>query len=111
MIGVENALSPIGEICLNLRIIIDIGGAMTISLSAQWTHVNFCDSNTGEKVDGIWLHKAWAPLGKKAVSWRWYELEIMVDVSHVSKESMKQMILPPIQAPIICIPFFCTCTV
>ncbi|MAU16105.1 MAG: peptidase M19 [Muricauda sp.] len=87
MIGVENAY-PIGE---------DLGkieeyhkrGARYISL-AHNGHSQFSDSNTGEK-DSVWLHNGLSELGKKAVA-EMNRLGIMIDVSHPSREAMKQMI-------------------
>ncbi|HUH47839.1 MAG TPA: dipeptidase [Arenibacter sp.] len=95
MIGVENGY-PIGE---------DLGefenyhkmGARYISLSHNG-HSQFCDSNTGE-ADGIWLHNGLSELGKAAIV-EMNRLGIMIDVSHPSEASMKQMIALS-KAPII----------
>ncbi|MCM4152477.1 membrane dipeptidase [Arenibacter sp. N53] len=95
MIGVENAY-PIGEDLSQFEKYFDLG-ARYISLSHNG-HSQFCDSNTGE-ADGIWLHNGLSELGKKAVV-EMNRLGIMIDVSHVSKESMKQMIALS-KAPII----------
>ena len=95
MIGVENAY-PIGEDLSQFENYYDLG-ARYISLSHNG-HSQFCDSNTGE-ADGIWLHNGLSELGKKAVT-EMNRLGIMIDVSHVSKESMKQMIALS-KAPII----------
>ncbi|MEX0359841.1 MAG: dipeptidase [Allomuricauda sp.] len=95
MIGVENAY-PIGE---------DISkfedyhnrGARYISLSHNG-HSQFCDSNTGE-ADNEWLHNGLSDLGKQAVK-EMNRLGIMIDISHPSAESMKQMVQLS-EAPII----------
>jgi membrane dipeptidase len=95
MIGVENAY-PIGE---DLSKFEDYHerGARYISLSHNG-HSQFCDSNTGEK-DSIWLHNGLSKLGQSAVK-EMNRLGIIIDVSHPSKESMKQMIALS-KAPII----------
>lgn len=95
MIGVENAY-PIGEDLTALEQYRDLG-ARYISLSHNG-HSQFCDSNTGEK-DSVWLHNGLSELGKKAVA-EMNRLGIMIDVSHPSKEAMKQMITLS-KAPII----------
>ncbi|MCK0145867.1 dipeptidase [Arenibacter sp. F26102] len=95
MIGVENAY-PIGEDISEFENYYNLG-ARYISLSHNG-HSQFCDSNTGE-ADGVWLHNGLSDLGKKAVA-EMNRLGIMIDVSHVSKESMKQMIALS-KAPII----------
>lgn len=95
MIGVENAY-PIGEDLSEFENYYNLG-ARYISLSHNG-HSQFCDSNTGE-ADGVWLHNGLSDLGKMAVK-EMNKLGIMIDVSHVSKESMKQMIALS-KAPII----------
>ncbi len=95
MIGVENAY-PIGEDLSKFEEYHN-RGARYISLSHNG-HSQFCDSNTGEK-DSIWLHNGLSNLGKEAVK-EMNRLGIMIDVSHPSKESMKQMIALS-KAPII----------
>ncbi|RTE51965.1 membrane dipeptidase [Arenibacter aquaticus] len=95
MIGVENAY-PIGEDLSEFENYYNLG-ARYISLSHNG-HSQFCDSNTGE-ANNVWLHNGLSDLGKKAVS-EMNRLGIMIDVSHVSKESMKQMIALS-KAPII----------
>ena len=72
-------------------------GARYISLSHNG-HSQFCDSNTGEK-DSVWLHNGLSELGKKAVA-EMNRLGMMIDISHPSKESMKQMVALS-KAPII----------
>lgn len=95
MIGVENAY-PIGTDLSNFKKYYDLG-ARYISLSHNG-HSQFCDSNTGE-ADDVWLHNGLSELGKQAVM-EMNSLGIMIDVSHPSKESMKQMIALS-KAPII----------
>jgi len=87
MIGVENAY-PMGEDLANFEKYYNLG-ARYISL-AHNGHSQFSDSNTGEK-DSIWLHNGLSELGKKAVA-EMNRLGIMIDVSHPSKEAIKQMI-------------------
>ncbi len=95
MIGVENAY-PIGE---DLAVFEEYykRGARYISLSHNG-HSQFCDSHTGE-ADEYWLHDGLSKLGKEAVK-ELNRLGIMIDVSHPSKESMKQMVALS-KAPII----------
>ncbi len=95
MIGVENAY-PIGEDLSKFEMYQKLG-ARYISL-AHNGHSQFCDSNTGEK-DNIWLHNGLSNLGKKAV-YEMNRLGIMIDVSHISKESMIQ-ILSLTKVPVI----------
>ncbi|MDX1759039.1 MAG: dipeptidase [Arenibacter algicola] len=95
MIGVENAY-PMGEDLSEFENYYNLG-ARYISLSHNG-HSQFCDSNTGE-ADGVWLHNGLSDLGKMAVK-EMNRLGVMIDVSHVSKESMKQMIALS-KAPII----------
>ncbi len=95
MIGVENAY-PMGTDLENFEEYHKLG-ARYISLSHNG-HSQFCDSNTGEK-DSVWLHNGLSELGRKAIH-EMNRLGIMIDVSHPSKESMKQMITLS-KAPII----------
>ncbi|MGF1557718.1 MAG: dipeptidase [Flavobacteriaceae bacterium] len=87
MIGVENAY-PMGTDLTNFETYHKLG-ARYVSL-AHNGHSQFSDSNTGE-ADNIWLHNGLSQLGKKAVI-EMNRLGIMIDVSHPSKEAMKQMI-------------------
>ncbi len=87
MIGVENAY-PLGESIDGLKKYYELG-ARYVSL-AHNGHSQFSDSNTGEK-DSIWLHNGLSELGKRAVV-EMNRLGMMIDVSHPSKEAMKQMI-------------------
>ena len=94
MIGVENAY-PIGEDLGNFEIYRD-KGARYVSLSHNG-HSQFSDSNTGE-ADGF-LHEGLSELGKEAIV-EMNRLGMMIDVSHPSKEAMRQMIALS-KAPII----------
>ncbi len=87
MIGVENAY-PIGEDLTRIKDFAE-RGARYMSL-AHNGHSQFSDSNTGEK-DGEYLHKGLSEMGKKAVA-EMNKWGIMVDISHPSKEAIKQMI-------------------
>ncbi|WP_431123493.1 dipeptidase [Flagellimonas flava] len=95
MIGVENAY-PIGEDLAKFEDYYN-RGARYISLSHNG-HSQFCDSNTGE-ADNEWLHNGLSDLGKQAVR-EMNRLGIMIDISHPSAESMKQMVQLS-EAPII----------
>ena len=94
MIGVENAY-PIGEDLANFEKYHALG-ARYVSLSHNG-HSQFSDSNTGE-ADGF-LHDGLSELGKQAVV-EMNRLGMMIDVSHPSKEAMRQMIALT-KAPII----------
>ena len=87
MIGVENAY-PIGTDMTQFQEYYH-RGARYISL-AHNGHSQFSDSNTGEE-DDQWLHNGLSELGEEAVN-EMNRLGIMIDVSHPSKEAMKQMI-------------------
>ena len=87
MIGVENAY-PIGEDLSQFEEYQKLG-ARYISF-AHNGHSQFCDSNTGEK-DKIWLHNGLSVLGLKAV-YEMNRLGMMIDISHISKEAMLQII-------------------
>ncbi|WP_405414883.1 dipeptidase [Maribacter sp. Asnod1-A12] len=95
MIGVENAY-PIGLDMNQFKQYYDLG-ARYISL-AHNGHSQFSDSNTGE-ADDKWLYNGLSDLGKQAVA-EMNKLGIMIDISHPSKEAMKQMISLS-KAPII----------
>ena len=94
MIGVENAY-PIGEDLGNFELYRD-KGARYVSLSHNG-HSQFSDSNTGE-ADGF-LHEGLSELGKEAIV-EMNRLGMMIDVSHPSKQAMRQMIALS-KAPII----------
>lgn len=53
-------------------------------------HSQLCDSNTGEE-DGIWLHNGVSDIGKEVIV-EMNKCGMMIDVSHPSKESMRDMI-------------------
>ena len=95
MIGVENAY-PIGEDLSKVKRYYDLG-ARYMSL-AHNGHNQFSDSNTGE-FDNTAKHKGISELGKKVIdSMNYYG--IMVDISHPSKEAIRQTIAHS-KAPII----------
>ena len=87
MIGVENAY-PMGLDTSNVRKYWE-KGARYVSLSHNG-HSQFSDSNTGE-FDGVYLHNGLSELGKEIVYLLNY-YGIMIDISHPSKEAIKQMI-------------------
>ena len=87
MIGIENGY-PVGLDIVNVKKFYDLGGRY-MSL-AHNGHSQLCDSNTGE-ADGIWLHNGLSDLGKEVIA-EMNKWGIMIDVSHPSKESMRQMI-------------------
>ena len=95
MIGIENGY-PIGTDISNVKKFYDLG-ARYMSLSHNG-HSQLCDSNTGEE-DDVWLHNGLSDLGKEVVA-EMNRYGMMIDVSHPSKESMKQMIALS-KAPII----------
>lgn len=86
MIGVENAY-PIGTDLNRIKEFYD-RGARYMSLSHNG-HSQFCDSNTGEENDK-WLYNGLSELGKEAIT-EMNKYGIMIDVSHPSKEAIKQM--------------------
>jgi len=87
MIGVENGYQ-IGLDINRVKEFYDLG-ARYMSLSHNG-HSQLCDSNTGEK-DSIWLHNGLSDLGKDVIV-EMNKLGMMVDVSHPSKEAMRDMI-------------------
>ena len=95
MIGIENGY-PVGTDISNVEKFYNLG-ARYMSLSHNG-HSQLCDSNTGEE-DDVWLHNGLSDLGKKVIK-EMNRLGMMIDVSHPSKESMKQMIELS-EAPII----------
>ena len=95
MIGVENAY-PLGEDLNEVKRYFD-QGARYMSL-AHNGHNQFSDSNTGE-FDITAKHNGISELGKKVIdSMNYYG--IMVDISHPSKEAIRQTIARS-KAPII----------
>lgn len=95
MIGIENGY-PIGLNLSNVKKFYD-KGARYMSLSHNG-HSQLCDSNTGES-DGIWLHNGLSDFGKEVIK-EMNRVGMMIDVSHPSKEAMRQMI-ELTKAPII----------
>ena len=86
MIGVENGY-PLGTDLKNVKKFYD-QGARYISL-AHNGHSQLSDSNTGEG-DGFFLHNGLSELGKQVIDQMNY-YGIMVDISHPSKEAIRQM--------------------
>ncbi len=95
MIGIENGY-PVGLDIGNIKKFADLGGRY-MSLSHNG-HSQLCDSNTGE-ADDDWLHDGVSDLGKEVIA-EMNKWGIMIDVSHPSKKSMKDMIALT-KAPII----------
>ena len=87
MIGVENAY-PMGLDTTNVRKYWE-RGARYVSLSHNG-HSQFSDSNTGE-FDNTSLHGGLSDLGKQMVELLNY-YGLMIDISHPSKEAIRQMI-------------------
>ncbi len=87
MIGIENGY-PIGTDLSNVKKFYDLGGRY-MSLSHNG-HSQLSDSNTGEK-DSIWLHNGLSELGKQVIA-EMNKQGMMIDISHPSKEAIKQMI-------------------
>jgi len=86
MIGVENAY-PIGKDLSRIKEFYD-RGARYMSLSHNG-HSQFSDSNTGEENDE-WLYNGLSELGKEAIV-EMNKYGMMIDVSHPSKEAIKDM--------------------
>ena len=86
MIGVENGYS-IGLDVENVEKFYNLG-ARYMSLAHQG-HSQLSDSNTGEENDE-WLHNGLSVLGKEVIT-EMNRLGMMIDVSHPSKEAIKQM--------------------
>lgn len=87
MIGVENGY-PIGTDVSRVKEFYDLG-ARYMSL-AHNGHSQLSDSNTGEE-DNVWLHGGLSDLGKKVLI-EMNKYGMMIDVSHPSKEAMRDMI-------------------
>ena len=95
MIGVENAY-PLGEDLNEVKRYYELG-ARYMSL-AHNGHNQFSDSNTGE-FDGTAKHQGISELGRKVIdSMNYYGM--MVDISHPSKEAIRQTIAHS-KAPVI----------
>ena len=86
MIGVENAYS-MGLDTSNVETFWE-KGARYVSLTHNG-HNQFSDSNTGE-FDGTTLHNGLSDLGKEVIELLNY-YGIMIDISHPSKEAIRQM--------------------
>ena len=95
MIGVENAY-PLGLDISRVKEFYD-RGARYMSLSHNG-HSQFCDSNTGE-LDSLWVDNGVSDLGKLVIE-EMNKWGMMIDVSHPSKQSIKDMISLS-KAPII----------
>ncbi len=87
MIGVENGYA-IGTDIKNVEKFYD-RGARYMSLAHQG-HSQLSDSNTGEE-DGKWLHNGLSKLGREVIR-EMNRLGMMIDISHPSKEAIRQMI-------------------
>ncbi|MBT8274069.1 MAG: dipeptidase [Bacteroidia bacterium] len=87
MIGIENGY-PVGLDINNVKKFYDLGGRY-MSL-AHNGHSQLSDSNTGE-ADCEWLHNGLSDLGKEVVA-EMNRLGMMIDVSHPSKEAIRQMV-------------------
>ncbi len=86
MIGIENGY-PVGEDIENVEKFYNLG-ARYMSLAHQG-HSHLSDSNTGEQ-DDVFLHDGLSEMGKDVIA-EMNRLGIMIDVSHPSKEAIKQM--------------------
>lgn len=95
MIGIENGY-PIGLNIKNVEKFYNMG-ARYMSL-AHNGHSQLSDSNTGE-YDGIYLHNGLSKLGIEVIR-EMNRLGIMIDISHPSKEAIRQMIILS-KAPVI----------
>jgi membrane dipeptidase len=87
MIGIENGYS-IGTDISNVKKFYDQGGRY-MSL-AHNGHSQLSDSNTGER-DSVWLYNGLSDLGKEVIK-EMNKWGMMVDVSHPSKEAIRDMI-------------------
>ena len=87
MIGVENGYA-VGTDLKNVKKFYDLG-ARYMSLSHNG-HSQLSDSNTGEE-DDVWLHHGLSELGREVLK-EMNRLGMMIDISHPSKEAIKQMI-------------------
>ena len=87
MIGIENGY-PIGLDITNIEKFYN-RGARYMSLSHNG-HSQLCDSNTGEE-DGVYLHNGLSDLGVEVIK-EMNRIGMMIDISHPSKEAIRQMI-------------------
>jgi len=95
MIGIENGY-PVGLDINRVKEFYDLGGRY-MSLAHQG-HNQLSDSNNGEE-NNVWLHNGLSDFGKEVIR-EMNKHGIMIDVSHPSKEAMRQM-LEITKAPII----------
>ena len=95
MIAIENGY-PVGTDIKNVEKFYNLGGRY-MSL-AHNGHNQLSDSHTGEE-DGVWKYNGLSDFGKEVIK-EMNRLGIMIDVSHPSKEAMRQMI-ELTKAPII----------
>jgi len=95
MIAIENGY-PIGNDIKNVEKFYNLGGRY-MSL-AHNGHNQLSDSHTGEE-DGVWKNNGLSDFGKEVIK-EMNRLGMMIDVSHPSKEAMRQMI-ELTKAPII----------
>jgi membrane dipeptidase len=87
MIGIENGY-PVGTDISRVKQFYDLG-ARYMSLSHNG-HSQLCDSNTGE-ADNEWLHNGVSDLGKEVIK-EMNKYGMLIDVSHPSKKSIKDMV-------------------
>lgn len=87
MIGIENGY-PIGLDIKNVEKFYN-RGARYMSLSHNG-HSQLCDSNTGEE-NGVYLHNGLSDLGVEVIK-EMNRIGMMIDISHPSKEAIRQMI-------------------
>ncbi|MDU8887043.1 dipeptidase [Yeosuana sp. MJ-SS3] len=95
MIGIENGY-PVGLDINRVKEFYELGGRY-MSLAHQG-HNQLSDSNNGEE-NNVWLHNGLSDFGKEVIK-EMNKYGIMIDVSHPSKEAMRQM-LEITKAPII----------
>lgn len=95
MIAIENGY-PVGNDIKNVEKFYNLGGRY-MSL-AHNGHNQLSDSHTGEE-DGVWKYNGLSDFGKEVIK-EMNRLGMMIDVSHPSKEAMRQMI-ELTKAPII----------
>jgi microsomal dipeptidase-like Zn-dependent dipeptidase len=87
MIGIENGY-PIGLDITNVEKFFN-RGARYMSLSHNG-HSQLCDSNTGEQ-DGVYLHNGLSDFGVEVIK-EMNRIGMIIDISHPSKEAIRQMI-------------------
>ena len=87
MIAIENGY-PVGNDIKNVEKFYNLGGRY-MSL-AHNGHNQLSDSHTGE-ADGVWKNNGLSDFGKEVIK-EMNRLGMMIDVSHPSKEAIRQMI-------------------